>query len=170
MKRLIIVLLTLAMSINMIGCGSSRSVPAPPIPVPAPTYSQTARVNNIYATVVRANGISNAPALVIVSNSAINAQEVFELGVISINTGLIDSALDDSEIAMVLGHELAHFTKGDSMSTIPIEYAADQLGGQYMAKAGYNLCLGAKIIQRFGTTASSDHPAGTDRYARLGCS
>ncbi len=162
MRRILSVILAATLALVLIGCGGGSSSPAP-----APVDSNTARVTAIYQRLVGANNLFNAPQLVIISDPAINADNIN--GVIGINTGLINSALDDDEIAMVLGHELAHHTAGDLSSTITDEYAADQLGGQYMVKAGYSLCVGAKIIQRFGDTASSDHPAGTDRYTRLGC-
>ncbi len=134
---------------------------------PAPMANGSNHVQDIYAKVVKASGISKAPMLIISSNPDVNA---YNNGVaIVLNTGLIKDARDDDEIALVLGHELAHGALHHRTSNIPNEYAADKLGAVYMRKAGYNVCLGAMMVKRFGSAKSKSHPPGTERYKALGC-
>ncbi len=123
-------------------------------------------MGQIYQRVLQANGLHGVP-LVVIRDNDVNADNAGDR--IEVNTGMLRDVRNDSEMALVLGHELAHGTLHHHMSTIPNEYAADRLGAQYMNKAGYNICVGAKMLKRFGNHASNDHPAGTDRYKRLGC-
>lgn len=124
-------------------------------------------VKEIYDRVTRANGMLYKPVLVVVYDGKVNADAGG--GVIRIHSGMLMFARNDSEMAMVLGHELAHGTLGHHSSTIPNEYAADALGAQYMSRAGYNICTGAKLLKRFGDKPSETHPIGSARYSKLGC-
>ncbi len=122
----------------------------------------------IYNKVLAANHLTYKPTLILKKDGDVNAEN--DGVIIQINTGMLADVRDDDEMALVLGHELAHGILHHRASTIPNEYAADALGAQYMHNAGYSICTGAKVLKRFGNTTSDDHPAGTDRYARLGCS
>ncbi len=130
----------------------------------AMSFSQ---VSAIYAQVAKANGLIVAPHLVLSPDQSINANAAgFR---ITVNQGLLNAVRDKDEMAMVLGHELAHYELGHKQSTIPNEYAADHQGAIYMHKAGYSICIGAQLLRRFGSKDSVTHPAGTKRFHRLGC-
>jgi predicted Zn-dependent protease len=71
------------------------------------------------------------------------------------------------ELALVLGHELAHYKLGHHGSNHRNEYAADALGYQYAAKAGYNVCRGKNIFKKFRKGGSATHPDPRDRIKHL---
>ena len=72
---------------------------------------------------------------------------------ITFTTGMIDFVKSDEELAMIVGHEMAHNTKGhirkivtnvvltgySKRYTRPFESEADYVGLYYMARAGYNI-------------------------------
>lgn len=125
-------------------------------------------VQDIYFKIAKANGMQVVPRLILKKDPSVNA-EAFGYQ-ISVNTGMLNNVRNDSEMAMVLGHELAHGRLGHASSTPANEYAADNLGAKYMKNAGYSVCTGAYLLKRFGSKGSSTHPAGTDRFRKLGCS
>lgn len=76
---------------------------------------------------------------------------------------------NNDEIAMLLGHEIAHMRLGHTGSTPQNEYDADAIGGFYARNAGYNICKGMQFIVRFKSPDSKTHPASIKRYKKLGC-
>lgn len=121
----------------------------------------------IYIRIAKANGMFIIPKLVVKNSRNINAEA--RGSTIVVYTGMLANVRNDAEMALVLGHELAHGRLGHSHSNIPNEYAADKLGAQYSGRAGYNVCLGAKFLKRMGDKDSNTHPASIKRVARLGC-
>lgn len=79
---------------------------------------------------------------------------------------MLNFVRNESEMAMVFGHELGHYTGGHWGSNYANEYAADRAGFIYSVRAGFGGCKGAAILLRFGR-ATHDHPSGRDRYNRL---
>ena len=128
----------------------------------------SSQVRDVYIKLVKANGIHQVPKLIFSKSSEVNAET--NGWQIKVNTGMLRNFRSPHEVALVLGHELAHGTLRHNGSTIRNEYAADKLGARYARNTGYNICIGAKVLKRFGNKASKTHPAGTDRYKRLGCS
>jgi len=121
----------------------------------------------IYNKVVRANHVVFAPKLVLNPSSQVNAHAK---GLsIEINRGLLNYMRSDSEIALVLGHELAHVTLHHLGSNYKNEFAADKLGAHYMQHAGYNKCSGAKYFYRMNHGKGDTHPADKDRAHKIGC-
>ena len=108
--------------------------------------------------------MSISQTLVLVQDSEANASS--GLTSIKVNSGMLSFVRNDDEMAMVLGHEIAHWRLGHRRSTPSNEYAADWQGASYLSKAGYTICKGAKIFNRFGG-GSKTHPPGTARYRRL---
>ena len=129
--------------------------------------AMAASPQTIYNNILKANGFWAAPKLVILGSNEVQAEN---RGVtIVLYKGLISYVRNDHELALVLSHELAHGKLWHRGSSHRNEYAADKLGMVYMKKAGYNGCLGAKILLRFNKSASSTHPAAKDRYNKTGC-
>jgi predicted Zn-dependent protease len=103
-------------------------------------------------------------------------------------TGFINDASWD-EIAMVLGHEIAHGMLGHLNAQMPVpqnnnltamgtngfiavlEGNADKLGAIYMMKAGYDICKGREIFKRWkeekGNYLAQNHPDYSYRYDEL---
>lgn len=121
---------------------------------------------DVYYKIGRANGIS-LPQLVLVYSTDVNAST--DGRKVYINSAMLSFVNNEAEIAMVLGHELAHYRLRHRRSTPGNEYAADRLGASYMHNAGYNICRGARVIKRFNNEDSDTHPASRKRYRRLGC-
>lgn len=105
-----------------------------------------------------------------------------------IYTGFIKKHSWD-EIAMVLGHEVAHGLLGHLNKQAPVpetddvvkmgtdgyqavlEANADKMGAIYMIKAGYNICEGRKLYKEWkkesGDYQAQDHPDYAYRYEEL---
>lgn len=120
-------------------------------------YNKIAIINNI-----------PAPILVLRDNVEVNADETDTR--IAVNSGMLLFVKNQSEIALVLGHELGHFTLHHEYSSIAHEYAADYKGAIYMSNAGFKRCLGAQMFKRMYQGPSDDHPMAKDRITHLGCS
>lgn len=83
---------------------------------------------------------------------------------IIVTTGMMDFAKTDEELALVVGHELAHNTMGHvrkiiqntilsgfaARTTRPFEAEADYVGLYYMARAGYEMGEVEMFWQRLG--------------------
>lgn len=122
-------------------------------------------VHGMYRNMVRANGFIFYPQLVIKNDPEVNA---YNKGpVIVVNTGMLKAVRNKHELAMVLGHELAHGKLWHLGSSYAKEFAADKLGVDYMVKAGYNRCVGTKLLKRF--KGGDTHPSGSERYKRVRC-
>jgi hypothetical protein len=129
-------------------------------PVNAMTFPQAQR---IYYTVAQKNGI-RPPKLILNPTREVNA--MYTGAYVVVNQGMLNFVRNESEMALVLGHELGHYTGNHWESNYPNEYAADRAGFTYSIRAGFGGCKGAAILLRFGK-ASKDHPSGRDRYNRL---
>ncbi len=120
----------------------------------------------VYNRIARANGINPLP-LKLLNSSEVNAEETGQE--IYVYKGMLRFVRNQSEMALVLGHELSHYTLHHRTSTKRHEYAADKLGAVYMRKAGYDVCLGAQAFKRYNSGPSDDHPDDLDRLHALGC-
>lgn len=128
------------------------------------TFSEA---QSIYYKLARDNGIS-APPLVLNNTLEVNADETPDR--ISINEGMLMFVRNSSELALVLGHELAHFTLHHMGSNVMNEYAADYQGSLFIFHSGYDICTGAQIFKRFHSGPNPhDHPRDLDRVTHLGC-
>lgn len=99
-------------------------------------------------------------------SSAINAYATGKS--IIVTTGMMDFVENDSELALILGHELAHNTMGHVRKSIqnillsglatrytrPFESEADYVGMYYMARAGYPL----DGVETFWRRLGIEHP------------
>lgn len=135
-------------------------------------------IQEIYHKLVVSTGRANeVPLLLIVNLPTINAYTNGE--VVVIYTGMIDASKNDDEIALILGHEIAHVLLehvGKLSTNSPaeqevLESMADKMGAYYMMRAGYDLCTGREIWKRFldmhGDYMGGDHPDMAYRYSQL---
>lgn len=89
--------------------------------------------------------------------------------------GMLNYLENEHEVALVLGHEIAHqMLRHVQASQVEISVAeanADKIGAVYMMKAGYDVCVGREMWRRLekqkGNYQDYDHPAYAYRYAEL---
>ncbi len=113
-------------------------------------------------------------------NAYANGKDIF------ITTAMIDFA-SDKELALVIGHELAHNTMGHvkkaiwntivsglaSRTTRPFEAEADYVGLYYMARAGYDIDGVEEIWRRLGVlfpkniARAKTHPVTPERLLAI---
>jgi len=106
---------------------------------------------------------------------------------ITVTTGMMDFVNSDSELALIVGHELAHNTMGhirkiignlilsglSTKYTRPFESEADYIGMYYMARAGYNIENVEDVWRRLArintksVARAKTHPTYSNRYLGL---
>lgn len=106
---------------------------------------------------------------------------------LTITTGMMAFTESDSELALIVGHELAHNTMGHIPKSIgnyiislggtrytrPFESEADYVGLYYLARAGYSPKGVEKFWRRLSAVApksinrAKTHPTYPERYLRL---
>jgi len=106
---------------------------------------------------------------------------------IIVTTGMMDFTQSDEELALVIGHELAHNTMGHVRKSIqntilsgfarrytrPFEAEADYVGLYYMALAGYKLDGVETFWRRLGVrypkniTGAKSHPVTPERLLAI---
>lgn len=121
---------------------------------------------SIYNKLISNARLGSVPELRFSPSMEVNA--FYEGQYITVNRGLLSSVKNSNELALVLGHELAHSSRHDSGSTQAREFAADALGAKYIRMSGYNVCSGAKWFLR-QSYLIPDHPRSILRYRALGC-
>lgn len=139
--------------------------------------TQEQRVRAIYAKIVGASGEENmAPKLTIADEPIVNAYAT-QTGIV-IYTGIIKATNSDDEIALILGHELAHVMLGHVFideqvpwyATGRMESQADKMGAYYMMRAGFDICKGRLFWLRAakeGNYLYGDHPDYAYRFSQL---
>jgi len=140
------------------------------------------RVEELYADIWRQTGQSQERLpLYIVDSDEINAYN--DGTKIIIYTGLIKSTNSWDELALVIGHEIAHgnlwhlrMLREDDMIKSDVEVSvmeanADKMGAVYMMKAGYDVCKGREIFKAWlddsGDYLGGTHPGYAYRYSQL---
>jgi predicted Zn-dependent protease len=101
-----------------------------------------------------------------------NANAYNYMGSIYITQGMLDLLSTDDEIAMLLGHELAHHANQDyrTKNSSVQELRADQHGYYYCKKSGHKNCLSfvRKMRKNFGHEPYDGvHPNWNIRYNKL---
>ncbi len=106
---------------------------------------------------------------------------------IIITTGMMNFVESDAELALIIGHELAHNTMGHirkivsnrilsglaTRYTRPFESEADYVGLYYAKRAGYDIDAVEEFWRRLakvnpkGVGRAKSHPTFPDRYLRL---
>jgi len=144
-----------------------------------PPYVVTeAKVKEIYEKLWKASGEDEALKLPIsvIDEDVVNAYAY--AGGMVVFTGMAQVIHNDDELALVIGHELAHITlshvygvEGTAEDVIRHhEGLADKLGSWYTMKAGYDVCKGReffKTLQTLGTPDGGSHPKHLWRHAQL---
>ena len=102
-------------------------------------------------------------------------------------SGMMDFTKSDNELALIVGHELAHNTMGHIRKSVtnyivslggtrytrPFESEADYVGLYYLTRAGYSPQGVESFWQRLSTVApksinrAKTHPTFPDRYLRI---
>lgn len=140
-------------------------------------------VRAIYKKIVAATGqTQDTLPLSIVESPIVNAYN--DGHKVVIYRGLLDFVQNEDEIALILGHEVAHGTlrhvyfqefRHDSLEVAVAEGNADKLGAVYIIKAGYDVCkareMWKRMLQQEGNALGQDHPDYSYRYSELniGC-
>lgn len=139
--------------------------------------NQWQHVQDIYTKLVIATGRSGeVPTLIIVDEPVVNAYT--DGFTVVIYQGMLDTAINDDAIALILGHEIAHVLLGHTLlgPVTPVEQQkreamADIVGAFYMMKAGYDVCSGREvwknILVKYGDNMGGDHPDHAYRYSEL---
>lgn len=135
------------------------------------------RVMDIYHKILRqtnTNGIITEMRFV--NDSVENAYAAYD-GRVYVTKGLIDKAQNDDELALIIGHELAHVLlghvkPGNKKDNRLREMHADKLGMFLAMKAGYNPCKAVAVYARWydsygSNVVTTSHPGHVQRYMYL---
>lgn len=139
----------------------------------------------IYAGAVEANRAYKARAYINVSSNMINAI-TWRSRAIVFHKGLMNFVKNKDELALIMGHELAHILNGDLGHMAATRYGnipnankddeldADILGTILMHKAGYDCMRGAEVWKRFYKRmggpkykVGDSHPHPMKRYRKI---
>ena len=113
------------------------------------------------------NGIEIDPDLVIEEGEFANAF-VRDNDEVVVTTRLIDDVQDQSELAFILAHELAHIALGhEHGSGVQGEIKADELALHVVASLGLNPCAGAQVLDRLSAPLSASLVSVTPRLNAL---
>ncbi len=141
------------------------------------------RVNRIYARLLIGTGLSQlVPPIVVDSSQVFNAMNTGDALVIF--QGLIDQMKNDDELALVIGHEMAHSTlmhmgasglnpENDTAQQNILEAQADKMGAFYIMRAGYSICKAREFMKTMNFVmhgdfpGNGDHPPNAYRYDQL---
>lgn len=122
------------------------------------------------------------PPLKIDDSDNINAYATSEM--IVLHRGIIDFTKNDHELAMIIGHEMAHYYLHHVHFDPPIqgldkvvydkqaELNSDKLGAFIAMQAGYDVCKGREVWRRFGDEYGDiienlSHPLSVFRHKNL---
>lgn len=142
-------------------------------------WAEQERIKAMYKVILAQTGqIQDAPFFVIENNPEINAYT--DGRKVVLYQGLINSVENDDEIALVIGHELAHVMlrhinlqeHSHNVTESEISEAnADKLGAFYIMKAGYDVCKAREFWKRLqierGNYLGVSHPDYSYRYDEL---
>ena len=150
-------ILTLILAVSLIGCGNKHTQAV-----------SDDQIMAVYHKLIVANNLPELKEVIIESkDQTINASVQYADNTITLNQGMLDVIQNEDEMAMVIGHELAHRTMGHSADVYNAELKADKLGLEYAVKAGYDKCKAAQ--QLWHLEGGGDHPYPEVRYAATGC-
>lgn len=133
-------------------------------------------ITEIYAKISINSGHIGSPPLNVLDSPELNAWT--DGSSVVITTSMLSVLHNNDELAMILGHELAHAinqdpTRNDGM-VLPqdVEAHADKLGAFIMMKAGFDVCKGKEVFETFkelygDTAAPESHPSFAYRIDQL---
>ncbi len=138
------------------------------------TKFTNAQVIKVYERLVVNSGEQGLPPLTILDDQTINA---WTDGLnITITTGILKVMENEDELAMVLGHEMAHYinhdVNHDDLDSRNVEAHADKLGAFIMMRAGFDVCKGKEMFkvfkEQFGDSpVTTSHPDNAFRMDQL---
>ena len=98
-------------------------------------------------------------------------------GHVYVTQGLLDNAANENELALVIGHEIAHVllnhvTPDNHEDNRANEMHSDKLSAFMLLQAGFNLCEGRGIYVRWykkygDSVLTSSHPSHVQRFMYL---
>lgn len=140
------------------------------------------RLKDIRHNILKATEVANRvpPVCYLYTIDSLRKVNAFASGHNIYFTFAADSILNKDEIALIMGHEIAHvilhhtdnefqlFVKSYSNEN---ELMSDNLGAFWAHKAGYDVCKGREIFNKFyewgGNSLNAIHPPNKMRYDNL---
>ena len=120
------------------------------------SFRSTTQATRLFTTITehyRALGHATPSALVVIESPRANAFIRRKTEVV-LTHALLTRVTDESELAFILAHELAHIAlEHTANGGIPAEVAADTLALQVMTALGLDLCAGSDVLERLGSPA-----------------
>lgn len=115
--------------------------------------TQANRLFNRITEHYRALGHSTPSALVVIESRTANAFIRRKTEVVLTQT-LVTQVTDESELAFILAHEVAHIALGHTINGgVSAEVAADALALQVVTALGFDPCSGSSVLERLGSPA-----------------
>ena len=112
-------------------------------------------------------GYEAPTTLVVLDSSSANAF-VRHRNEIVVTRALLTKVPDESELAFILAHELAHVALNhDSHGGVSAEVAADGLALQVVTALRFNPCSGSNVLERLGSPAQVTLVSVTPRLHAL---
>lgn len=147
----------------------------------SPPETSAQRVQRIYNQLITQTGSRQMiPPVMVVNLPIVNAYNTDKI--IVIYQGIIDACENDDQLALIIGHEMAHSTlnhfllmNGDANFQTVLESQADKMGAYYIMRAGWDICKGRmfwrNMIRQEGDYLGADHPSLAYRLDQLnvGC-
>lgn len=118
----------------------------------APT-KQATRLFHLISQHYKSLGYATPTELTVSNSEAANAfiRKKFE---VVLTKGLLGRVTDDSELAFILAHELAHVALSHGLhGGIPAEVAADALALKVVTTLKFNPCSGSTVLEKLGSPA-----------------
>ena len=129
--------------------------------------NQFSEVFNKISRHYRDTGYTTPTTLTLLDSASINAF-VRHKDEIVVTAALLAKVPDESELAFILAHELAHVALNhDSHGGIPAEVAADALALRVVTALNFNPCSGSTVLERLGTPAQVTLVSVTPRLHAL---
>jgi predicted Zn-dependent protease len=145
---------------------------------PVDVVLEDSQIREVYSKLIAQTGQTQSKLPLIIEDDAqVNAYN--DGTKIVLFTGMIKALKNYDEVALVLGHEIAHGTLGHlgglaaslSNDQAVLEGNADKMGAVYALKAGYDVCMGRKFWKRErieeGNYQGLNHPDYSYRYDEL---
>jgi Zn-dependent protease with chaperone function len=132
---------------------SDVHITAPSSSLPSRSTTQATRLFTTITEHYRALGHATPSALVVIESPRANAFIRRKTEVV-LTHALLSRVTDESELAFILAHELAHIAlEHTANGGIPAEVAADTLALQVMTALGFDPCSGSEVLERLGSPA-----------------
>ncbi len=140
------------------------------------------KINLVGSKILNANKIPNRVNFILArGNYTVNAMTYYSTKTVKVYAGLFNYIDNDDELAAILSHEIAHdmdFYDGFGKLIVmkfnskAYEYKADEIGIDYMVKAGYNPLAMITIMNKIGGESIFDwgtftsHPKTSSRLMK----